>query len=165
MMSISCFIKCVFLSKNDKPKTEDNVQTLEMTQSDYVKPEEPVDRSQNVTLPGWGGFTIPANTKKITKGFEFHNPAENFWYEDHISINDTEVESLVVDSGVKVDLNHYLALANIRSNVKNVLSYDNECFNIENNMIEAIHSFKGKDTFNKLGYKAKINTHTTSYIN
>ena len=23
----------------------------------------------------------------------------------------------------------------------------------------------GKDTFNKLGYKAKINTHTTSYIN
>ena len=26
-------------------------------------------------------------------------------------------------------------------------------------------SFKSKDTFNKLGYKAKINTHTTSYIN
>ena len=25
--------------------------------------------------------------------------------------------------------------------------------------------FNGKDTFNKLGYKAKINTHTTSYIN
>ena len=25
--------------------------------------------------------------------------------------------------------------------------------------------FKEKDTFNKLGYKAKINTHTTSYIN
>lgn len=25
--------------------------------------------------------------------------------------------------------------------------------------------FKKKDTFNKLGYKAKINTHTTSYIN
>ena len=26
-------------------------------------------------------------------------------------------------------------------------------------------SFFAKDTFNKLGYKAKINTHTTSYIN
>ena len=26
-------------------------------------------------------------------------------------------------------------------------------------------AFKIKDTFNKLGYKAKINTHTTSYIN
>jgi hypothetical protein len=25
--------------------------------------------------------------------------------------------------------------------------------------------FCTKDTFNKLGYKAKINTHTTSYIN
>ena len=25
--------------------------------------------------------------------------------------------------------------------------------------------FNLKDTFNKLGYKAKINTHTTSYIN
>ena len=25
--------------------------------------------------------------------------------------------------------------------------------------------FRLKDTFNKLGYKAKINTHTTSYIN
>ena len=25
--------------------------------------------------------------------------------------------------------------------------------------------FLAKDTFNKLGYKAKINTHTTSYIN
>ena len=25
--------------------------------------------------------------------------------------------------------------------------------------------FLNKDTFNKLGYKAKINTHTTSYIN
>ena len=24
---------------------------------------------------------------------------------------------------------------------------------------------KKEDTFNKLGYKAKINTHTTSYIN
>ena len=27
------------------------------------------------------------------------------------------------------------------------------------------HYFISKDTFNKLGYKAKINTHTTSYIN
>ena len=28
-----------------------------------------------------------------------------------------------------------------------------------------IKNFMSKDTFNKLGYKAKINTHTTSYIN
>ena len=31
--------------------------------------------------------------------------------------------------------------------------------------IEADGYFYIKDTFNKLGYKAKINTHTTSYIN
>ena len=29
----------------------------------------------------------------------------------------------------------------------------------------ALDYFNKKDTFNKLGYKAKINTHTTSYIN
>ena len=55
---------------------------METYQAQYVKPETPIDRSKNVTLPGWGGFTIPAKTKKITQGFEFHNPAENLWYED-----------------------------------------------------------------------------------
>ena len=34
---------------------------------------------------------------------------------------------------------------------------------INNNHV--LDDLKGKDTFNKLGYKAKINTHTTSYIN
>ena len=28
-----------------------------------------------------------------------------------------------------------------------------------------LNFLKEKDTLNKLGYKAKINTHTTSYIN
>ena len=32
-------------------------------------------------------------------------------------------------------------------------------------MIGPFRNFLVKDTFNKLGYKAKINTHTTSYIN
>ena len=52
---------------------------METYQAQYVKPETPIDRSKNVTLPGWGGFTIPAKTKKITQGFEFHNPAENLF--------------------------------------------------------------------------------------
>ena len=30
---------------------------------------------------------------------------------------------------------------------------------------KSFHLLFSKDTFNKLGYKAKINTHTTSYIN
>ena len=32
-------------------------------------------------------------------------------------------------------------------------------------ILKKIINFLNKDTFNKLGYKAKINTHTTSYIN
>lgn len=113
-----------FDKKDEKQLDIDNTQTT------YVKPETPVDRSQNVTLPGWGGFTIPANTKSITKGFEFHNPEENFWYVDHISINGNEVETLVVDSGVQAELNHYLKLAGIHDSVKEVKDYDKDLFNI-----------------------------------
>ena len=36
----------------------------------------------------------------------------------------------------------------------------------DDKMFEAMSEYLNhKDTFNKLGYKAKINTHTTSYIN
>ena len=31
--------------------------------------------------------------------------------------------------------------------------------------VDQLCTLFNKDTFNKLGYKAKINTHTTSYIN
>lgn len=139
IVGLSCYI---FFGNNHKE--DENIQKLDETQSEYVKPEEPVDRSKNVTLPGWGGFTIPANTKEITKGFEFHNPEENYWYEDHVSIDGNELETLVVDSGNKVELEHYLKLANVRSNIKEVKSYDQDCFKIENNEIEAIQGFTGK---------------------
>ena len=36
---------------------------------------------------------------------------------------------------------------------------------LQKNDIDQIYDFCGKDTLNKLGYKAKINTHTTSCIN
>ncbi len=55
-------------------KDDDKPLDVDTEQSSYVKPETPVDRSKNVTLPGWGAFNIPANTKEITQGFEFHNP-------------------------------------------------------------------------------------------
>ena len=35
----------------------------------------------------------------------------------------------------------------------------------EKMVVDEKNYFMPKDTFNKLGYKAKINTHTTSYIN
>lgn len=88
-----------FFAKSDT----DDTLAVDQTQSEYVKPEDPVDRSKNVSLPGWGSFTIPANTKKIDKGFEFHNPDTNFWYEDSIQYNGKELEKLVVDSGNKVE--------------------------------------------------------------
>ena len=107
-------------------KDDEKPLDVDTEQSSYVKPEKPVDRSKNVTLPGWGAFNIPANTKEITQGFEFHNPEENFWYVDKMSVDGKEVEDLVVDSGNKVELNHYLKLNGIDSEVKSVGKYDKD---------------------------------------
>lgn len=122
---------------------------MEEAQGEYVKPETPVDRSKNVTLPGWGGFTVPANTKSINQGFEFHNPAENFWYEDTVSINGSELEKLVVDSGNKVELNHYLELAGVHESVVSVSDCDQQCFSVTKNdqgeyQLEGIAGFEGE---------------------
>ena len=142
----------IFLSgRNKGQETPVESQKVEENQGKYVKPEEPVDRSKNVTLPGWGGFTIPANTKEITQGFEFHNPEENLWYEDQISINGKDLEKLVVDSGNKVELNHYLELAGINENVEEVTDYDENSFKIEKSedgayTVEAIGGFDGAKT-------------------
>ena len=124
---------------------------LEQSQGEYVKPETPVDRSKNITLPGWGGFTIPAGTTHITQGFEFHNPEENLWYEDVISIDGTQLEKLVVDSGNQTEINHYLKLAGIQSNAVDVTSYDSSCFAVNKTedgtlTLEAVGYFDGEKT-------------------
>ena len=126
-------------------------QSMEETQHEYVKPETPVDRSKNITLPGWGGFTIPAGTKTITQGFEFHNPEENFWYEDWVSINGTQLEKLVVDSGDATVLDHYLRLAGLSGSVTEVTDADESCFKIAQNddgayTVEAIKGYEGSKT-------------------
>lgn len=133
------------------PASSAVVQPMEQGQGEYVKPETPIDRSKNITLPGWGGFTIPAGTTRITQGFEFHNPAENLWYEDAISINGTQLEKLVVDSGVQTEINHYLRLANIRSDAADVTDYDADCFAVGKTdegalTLEAIGYFSGEKT-------------------
>lgn len=112
---------------------------------------DPIDRSKNVTLPGWGGFTIPAKTKKITQGFEFHNPAENLWYEDWVSLDGTTLEKLVVDSGQTTELSHYLRLAGIQAEVTKVLDADPAYFEIQKTdagayTIEAVKGYKGEKT-------------------
>lgn len=124
---------------------------MEADQGEYVKPETPIDRSKNVTLPGWGGFTIPANTTSISEGFEFHNPADNRWYEDQISIDGKQLENLIVDSGNKVELDHYLKLAGIDDTASEVTDYDSTCFQIETSengalTIEGIAGFEGSKT-------------------
>ena len=126
--------------------------SLEEHQAEYVKPETPIDRSKNVTLPGWGGFTIPAYTNIITQGFEFHNPEQNYWYEDWISINGQQLEKLVVDSGDKTELDHYLKLAGIQASATSVEGVDEKCFTVGKNdagslTLEAIHGFEGEKTF------------------
>ena len=113
---------------------------MENYQAQYVKPETPIDRSKNVTLPGWGGFTIPAKTKKITQGFEFHNPAENLWYEDWVSLDGTQLEKLVVDSGQATELSHYLRLAGIQTEVTKVLDADPAYFDIQKTDDRAIRA-------------------------
>lgn len=132
-------------------KDDDKPLDVDTEQSSYVKPETPVDRSKNVTLPGWGAFNIPANTKEITQGFEFHNPEENFWYVDKMSVDGKEVEDLVVDSGNKVELNHYLKLNGIDSEVKSVGKYDKDLF-------EITKTKKGKYQIEAIGYSDKTQT-------
>ncbi len=145
-LAIIAFLVGYILNMN-KSNDDGGIQ-IDPNQGAYVKPETPIDRSQNVTLPGWGSFTISANTKTITSGFEFHNPDSNYWYEDTIRINDTDLEVLVVDSGTKVELNHYLSLAGIDASVTSVTSYDNSVFSIEKDSngeytLEAIGGFDG----------------------
>ena len=152
LLSIVGLCVYIFLSGKNKPQASSTeTQKVEENQGSYVKPEDPVDRSKNVTLPGWGGFTIPADTKEITQGFEFHNPEENLWYEDEISIDGNALEKLVVDSGNKTELNHYLKLAGSNETVAEVTAYDEQSFAVEKSeegvyTVEAIGGFEGTKT-------------------
>lgn len=120
----------IYVQSNKTPEPPPEPQSLATNQSEYVEPETPVDRSKNITLPGWGGFTIPKNTTTITEGFEFHNPEENLWYEDSVSIDGKQLEELVVDSGEYTILDHYLKLAKIKGSVTGVKDYDDTCFDV-----------------------------------
>ena len=54
----------------------------------------------------------------------------------------------------------FISMILIQPNEGLKYDYENEFDSIVDNVV-----VNDKDTFNKLGYKAKINTHTTSYIN
>lgn len=143
---------CVYIAiGRNRDATRSAQQALDPNQSEYVAPETPVDRSQNVTLPGWGGFTIPAGTTTITKGFEFHNPAENLWYEVCVGYGGATLENLVSDSGSQTELNHYLRLAGIDANAAEASTDDAEHLKIARNAdgnlaLEAVGGFEGMRT-------------------
>ncbi len=144
-LAIIAFLLGYIFNMNSR---SNDTKPIDENQGAYVKPETPVDRSQNVTLPGWGGFSIAANETTITSGFEFHNPESNYWYEDTISVDGKDIEKLVVDSGTKVEFNHYLALAGNDSKVISVKSYDSSVFAVEQNSdgeytLEGIGGFEG----------------------
>lgn len=60
---------------------DDNLQTLELddSQGDYEAQVQAYSR--NIVMPGWVSLTIPANTTDITSGIDFYNPSKNLWYE------------------------------------------------------------------------------------
>lgn len=123
--------------------------SFEQNQAAYVQPETPVDRSKSISLPGWSSFAIPSGTKTVTQGFEFHNPAENRWFEDSLGVKGAQPEKLVVDSGDAVELDHYLALAGKKGSVSSVAGYDSDCFEVSQNgegayLVKAIAGFEGE---------------------
>ena len=68
-----------------------------------------------------------------------------------MSVDGKEVEDLVVDSGNKVKLNHYLKLNGIDSEVKSVGKYDKDLF-------EITKTKKGKYQIEAIGYSDKPQT-------
>lgn len=120
---------------------------IDKNQGDYSAEEEASNGVKMVTLPGWGAFNIPANTSTITKGFEFHNPASNEWYEDTVVINDITTESFIVGQGT-TEIDHLLRLAGINNTMKSVVSYDENYFKVymsSNNswVIEGVAGYEG----------------------
>ena len=135
----------LFVSCQQQPE-ETQPMDMEQLQGDYVKPDQPIDRSKNVSLPGWGSFTIPANTKTVNQGFEFHNPPTNYWYEDSISFEGKLLETLVVDSGNTVSIDHLLSLVGIKGEASLASGYDKKSFSVSKDkngalQLEAISGF------------------------
>ena len=115
-------------NKNENPVNNNEPSaTIDPNQGDYAAEELENVYDRLIAMPGWGGFTIPANTLTITTGFEFHNPEDNSWYEDTVSINGQRVETFIVGDS-EVEINHLLRLVGIKNTVKSVKEYDSNYF-------------------------------------
>lgn len=109
---------------------EEEVVELDPNQGQYASEEEIESHVKQIAMPGWVSFTIPANTTSISQGFELHNPTSNAWYEDTITINGIETETIIVgEDEVKID--HLLRIVGIKNTVKSIVSYDSALFKVE----------------------------------
>lgn len=115
---------------NSCPAEEEEVIDFDPNQGQYASEEEIDEHIKQIAMPGWASFTIPANTTSISQGFEFHNPTGNSWYEDTITINGIETETIIVgENEVKID--HLLRIVGIKNTVKSIVSYDDSLFKVE----------------------------------
>ena len=109
---------------------EEDIIEVDPNQGQYASEETIEEHVKMIAMPGWTGFTIPANTTSISQGFEYHNPSSNSWYEDTVTINGIETETFIVgEDEVKID--HLLRIAGIKNTVKSIVSYDESLFKVE----------------------------------
>lgn len=158
---IALLIGIVFCLLSQKPKP---IEAVEEIQTEYVAPETPVDRSKVVSLNGWSTMNVQANTTDLTTGANFKNPQSNLFYEDVVYVDGKKVETLVVDSGEKVELNHYLKIAGINSEITEVGNFDKNALNISNDAgiytIEAVAPFENDQMFDVTTSDGKKHTFT-----
>lgn len=141
---------CSFLRSKNIDCTVNNGEatpTIDPSQGQYSAEELETVYEKLIDMPGWYGFTIPANTLTITTGFEFHNPETNSWYEDTVSINGQKVETFIVGDS-EVEINHLLRLVGIKDAYKSVKSCDEDLFKIfdtsdNKTVIKGIKNFEG----------------------
>lgn len=141
---------CSFLRLKNTDCTVNNGEatpTIDPSQGQYSTEELETVYEKLIDMPGWYGFTIPANTLTITTGFEFHNPETNSWYEDTVSINGQKVETFIVGDS-EVEINHLLRLVGIKDAYKSVKSCDEDLFKIfdtndNKTVIKGIKNFEG----------------------
>ena len=155
---------------NVTPGTQEGPK-MDDTQGEYKVPEMANFVSKNITLPGWGSFTIPKNTTDINKGFEFHNPDANHWNEVDISYKDNILENLIVENEMQTSIEHYAKLAGIEGTTYDVKSYDSEYFEVNEvdgaKYLKALKPFEGTKeiviTVDDKEYTLKANSRENVY--
>ena len=150
-------------------------QFFENQKSYYI---DDVTNEISVTSPIYSSFiqqkihsiiVVPfMDDKQINGVFAVDNPKQNYYQKDFLESLCFFIKTAMAREKEKAKLKNlsYVDSLTYAQNRNHFNEY------IEQNRNKELHSLgviyldlNGLDTFNKLGYKAKINTHTTSYIN